>query len=106
MTFLKVSDLKSKEIVPGFNGRFIHGDQISVAYWQIKQGAEIPFHHHVHEMMVNVMEGKLELTISDETRVLEAGMAAVIPSNVPHRAKGITDCFVIDVFSPVREDYK
>ena len=56
--------------------------------------------------IVNVISGKLELTIDKETRVLEGGMSAIIPSNVPHTAKGITDCKVIDVFYLVREDYK
>jgi quercetin dioxygenase-like cupin family protein len=60
----------------------------------------------VHEVIVNVIEGTLELTIDKETRTLTGGMAAVIPSNVPHTAKAITDCFVLDVFHPVREDYK
>ena len=106
MSFIKLSDVEEKEIVAGFRGRFIHSANITVAYWKIKAGATIPIHHHVHEMIVNVIEGQLELTIDGETKVLHAGMARVIPSNVPHTAKGITDCFVIDVFSPVREDYK
>jgi quercetin dioxygenase-like cupin family protein len=106
MRFINVNDIRPKELVPGFNGRFIHGDGISVAYWDIKAGHSIPVHHHVHEMIVNVIRGKLELTIGDETKVLEAGMAGIIPSNVPHTAKAVTDCFVIDVFHPVREDYK
>jgi len=105
MSFIKVSDIKSKEIVPGFHGRFIHSQNMTVAYWDIRKGSSIPPHQHVHEMIVNVIEGKLELTIDKETRVLEAGMAAVIPSQVPHFAKAVTDCKVIDVFYPVRSDY-
>lgn len=106
MGFIRLEDIQEREIVPGFNGRFIHSAHMTVAYWRIKAGATIPVHQHIHEMIVNVIEGKLELTIDGETKVLSAGMAGVIPSNVPHTAKGITDCFVIDVFSPVREDYK
>ena len=105
MSFIKVADIKPKEIVPGFHGRFIHGTNLTVAYWEIKAGSSVPLHQHVHEMMVNVMEGKLELTVANETRILEPGMVAVIPSNVPHTAKGITDCKIIDVFHPVRSDY-
>jgi quercetin dioxygenase-like cupin family protein len=56
--------------------------------------------------MVNVISGKLQLTIGDDTRVLEPGVVGVIPGNVPHLAKAITDCKVIDIFYPVREDYK
>ena len=37
---------------------------------------------------------------------LTAGMYQVIPSNMPHSAIAATDCKAIDVFSPVREDYK
>ena len=37
---------------------------------------------------------------------LTDGMYHVIPSDVPHYAVAITDCKVIDVFGPVREDYK
>lgn len=105
MSFINVSDIKPKEIVPGFHGRFIHSANMTVAYWDIKKGSAIPPHQHVHEMMVNVIEGQLELTIDKETKVLYAGMAAVIPSNVPHLAKALTDCKVIDMFYPVRPEY-
>jgi hypothetical protein len=37
---------------------------------------------------------------------LTAGMYHVLPSNMPHGALAITDCKVIDAFSPAREDYK
>ena len=106
MSFITVSEIASKEIVPGFNGRFIHSQNMTVAYWDMRAGHSIPLHNHIHEMIVNVIRGKLELTIDKETRILEAGMAAIIPSQVVHKAKGITDCFVIDVFQPVREDYR
>jgi len=106
MSFFTLSEIPSKEIVPGFHGKFIHTQNITVAYWDIQAGHSIPFHQHVHEMIVNVIRGKLELTIDKETRILEPGMVATIPSQVPHKAKGITDCFVIDVFYPVRTDYQ
>ncbi|HYC84170.1 MAG TPA: cupin domain-containing protein, partial [Chryseosolibacter sp.] len=82
MSFIRVSDIAPKQVVPGFFGRFIHSANMTIAYWDIKAGATIPTHHHIHEMVVNVIEGKLELTIAEKTMVLEAGMAAVIPSNV------------------------
>ena len=105
MSFIKINDITPKEIVPGFQGRFIHSANITVAYWDMKSGASIPLHQHVHEMIVNVIEGRLQLTVGTDTKVLEPGMAAIIPSNVPHTAKALTECRVIDVFYPVREDY-
>jgi quercetin dioxygenase-like cupin family protein len=105
MEVISVKNIKAKEIVPGFHGRFIHSENITIAYWDIKAGHSVPRHQHVHEMIVNVMEGKLELTVGNDTKLLETGMAVVIPSNVPHMATGVTDCKIIDVFYPVRSDY-
>jgi quercetin dioxygenase-like cupin family protein len=87
MSFIRISEVPEREIVPGFKGRFVHSANMTVAYWKIKAGSTIPLHNHVHEMIVNVIDGELELTIASETKVLSSGMAAVIPSNVPHTAK-------------------
>lgn len=106
MSFISLKDIRPTEIVPGFNGRFIHSEKITIAYWDIREGSTIPVHQHVHEMMVNVISGKLQLTIGDETKILEPGIVGVIPSNIPHTAKALTDCQVIDVFYPVRTDYQ
>ena len=46
------------------------------------------------------------MTINGITQVLEPDSITVIPSNAIHSANALTDCIVIDTFSPVREDYK
>jgi len=48
----------------------------------------------------------LDMIIGGEPYSLTAGMYHIIPSNTPHSAIAKMDCKVIDVFSPVREDYK
>jgi quercetin dioxygenase-like cupin family protein len=48
----------------------------------------------------------MEMQIGDESFMLEPGTVKVIGSNVPHSAIAHTDCILIDVFSPVREDYR
>lgn len=104
--FIDTKKITPKEIAPGFFGRFMHSEKMTIAYWEAVKDAEIPFHAHIHEMIVNVIEGSLELTIGDETRILEKGIVAFIPGNVPHKAKALSDCKIIDIFYPVREDYK
>ena len=104
--FVDTGTFVAREVAPGFFGKFIHSEKMSIAYWEAKEGSEIPLHSHVHEMMVNVIEGKLELTIDGNTRILEFGTVALIPGHVPHKAKALTNCKIIDVFYPVREDYK
>jgi quercetin dioxygenase-like cupin family protein len=79
---------------------------MTFVYWDIETGATLPEHSHPHEQVVNVIEGELEFTMGGEVKNMKPGGVAVVPGNVPHSAKGITDCRVIDVFYPVREDYR
>lgn len=106
MTFINLSELEEKELVPGFQVRFVHSENMTFAYWTIDPGAGMPDHAHPHEQVYNLTEGEFELTVGGETKIMKPGQVAVIPGNVPHSGKAITRCKVIDVFYPVREDYR
>jgi quercetin dioxygenase-like cupin family protein len=79
---------------------------MTVAYWDAEEGALLPEHSHPHEQVTNVVEGRLELIVAGESRVLEQGVAAIIPPHTPHSGVALTQCRIIDVFHPVREDYR
>lgn len=106
MTFLALKDIEEKEIVPGYRAKFVHSDNMTLGFWDVDPGAELPEHSHPHEQIANVLEGRFELTVDGEPRVLEPGMVAVIPGGVPHSGKALTSCRLMDVFHPAREDYK
>jgi len=101
-----IQQINPKEIITGFKARFVHSDNMTVAYWEVEKGAELPLHSHVHEQIAMVTKGSFEMTIGGETNVYKPGEIAVIPSNVEHSGKALTSCEITDVFSPVREDYK
>ena len=65
----------------------------------------MPEHSHPHEQWSHLIEGQLEFNIGGEKKVISPGMAAFIPSHVPHSAKAMTKCKVIDCFLPAREDF-
>ena len=106
---IKKTDLKSieaKEVAPGVRGKFAHSDNMTMAWWEIDEGALLPAHSHEHEQVVNVVEGTLEIRSEDKTWTLEPGCVLVLPGGVPHEARGVTFCRVIDAFCPAREDFK
>lgn len=105
MSFHLLNDIASKELLPGFTVRFVHTDRMTFAYWDIKAGSQLPEHAHEHEQVANISEGEFELTINGKTQVLKPGEVAIIPSNTVHSGVAITDCKMMDVFCPVREDY-
>jgi quercetin dioxygenase-like cupin family protein len=102
----EINNLPVKEIVAGFHARFIHTEQMTLAFVEIAEGSILPEHAHFHEQCTRVLEGELALTINGITHIYTKGQVAVIPSNVPHSAKALTSCTVMDVFCPAREDYK
>jgi quercetin dioxygenase-like cupin family protein len=101
-----IKKIKSKELVPGITGYYAHGTNMSFGYVELKQGASIPEHQHVHEQITFIVEGQLNMVIGGEPCELTPGMYYVIPSNTPHSAVAVVDSKVIDAFSPVREDYR
>jgi quercetin dioxygenase-like cupin family protein len=106
MPFVNLDEIAAQEIIPGFHGRFVHTDQVTIAHFQIDEGATLPGHAHPHEQVTTVLEGQLEMTVGGETRVVSAGQCAVIPGGVTHSARALTACRVIDVFHPARDDYR
>lgn len=101
-----ITDIRSKKLAEGLFGRYVHGENASLGLVEIEKGSILPLHHHIHEQITYIIEGELEMTIGSETMVLTPGYYYVIPSNVPHSAIAHTNCIVIDVFSPVREEYR
>ena len=101
-----LDSVESREIVKGFTAKFIHAESMTFAYWQIIAGAGLPGHSHPHEQVVNMLSGEFALTVDGETRVLVSGDVVVSPPGAEHSGKAVTDCRILDVFHPVREDYR
>ncbi len=106
MPFLNLHELEEKQLVPGFKGRFLHSENMTCAYWDIEADAVLPEHSHPHEQVANMISGEFEMTVNGETEVLRPGSLVVIPSDAVHSGRALTICRIIDVFYPVREDYR
>jgi quercetin dioxygenase-like cupin family protein len=79
---------------------------MTFAYWDVKAGSVVPEHSHMHEQVAHLLEGEFTLTVDGVPFDLTTGNAAVIPSNIKHSGIAVTDCKLLDVFCPVREDYR
>ncbi len=65
-------------------------------------GGGIPKHAHVNEEAYICLQGRVEMTVGDETQVLEPVSAVLIPSNVPHALRNLADgeSVILFVYSP------
>ena len=106
MPFLVTSQIPKRELFPGITAVLIHTENLTIAHVQIVKGAVVPEHSHVHEQIINIIEGPFELTVGNETKTVSAGHVAVVPSNIKHSLISVTGGKIIDIFYPVREDLK
>ncbi len=103
---LNLDTIPSKEIMPGFHGKLVHAEKLSIAYWTVDKGAEVPEHSHKNEQVMQVLEGSFELTVNQKTTVYGPGDVVIISPHATHSGKALSACKLMDVFSPVREEYR
>ena len=72
-----LSEIKPVTLCAGFDSKLIHSNSMTWSFVHSKAGHTLPAHQHVHEQVTHIV----------------------------HSGTSITDCAIIDVFNPVREDY-
>jgi quercetin dioxygenase-like cupin family protein len=106
-TFGQRATTPSVEIFPGVHRRtIIWGERAMVVEVTLPKGLVVPPHSHVHEQCGYLVSGRLEFTIDGRAEVIEPGGGWFVPSNAVHSVVALEDAIAIDVFSPVREEYK
>jgi len=94
-------------IFPGVELRAIAGTNLMLSVVRLERGSVVLDHSHPHEQMGILIEGRLEFTIGGVTRILGPGDMWRIPGGVVHRVKALDQAaLAIDVFHPIREDYR
>ena len=69
------------------------------------KGAVGAIHHHPHTQVTYVQRGSFEVEIDGKKKILRAGDCFLIPSDVKHGVVALEDATLIDVFTPIREDF-
>jgi quercetin dioxygenase-like cupin family protein len=104
MPFVDTSGLDVIERLPGWYGRYFHSPSMTFAHYEFTRGATIHEHFHSQEEVYEVTEGELEVTIDGVAQIARAGLVAIVPPNVPHSVRALTDGRAIIVDYPRRGD--
>ncbi|MCE7993320.1 MAG: cupin domain-containing protein [Roseivirga sp.] len=95
-----------EELGGGVSRKFLGFDnQIMMVQVKFEKGALGAPHHHFHTQATYCAEGKFEFEIDGEKQIVSAGDGVYIQPNLLHSAKCLEPGILIDVFSPVREDF-
>ena len=82
-----------------------YGEKTHMCEFVVNAGSAVPEHSHPHEQTGYLVSGKIVLLMEGETLDAEPGDSWSIAGNVPHAANAIEDSVIVEVFSPVRDDY-
>ncbi len=100
------NEVPIEELSPTIGRQMLHTETMTLARITLRQGAVVPRHEHPNEQIATVLEGRLRFVVGDEERVVTAGESVPLAANVPHEVEALEDSVVLDVFSPVREDWR
>jgi quercetin dioxygenase-like cupin family protein len=104
--FIENADVPWQEMAPGVRRKIMAYDEsLMVVRVEFEAGGIGQLHQHYHTQITHVESGVFQVTIGDEKKLLAAGDAFYIPPNVMHGAVCIEAGVLIDVFSPMREDF-
>jgi quercetin dioxygenase-like cupin family protein len=105
--FVDFESVRAFDLAAGVSGRPLFGEGAMLNLIEFEPGATVPLHSHEHEQLGIVLRGMQALVVNGEAHELGPLEGYVLPGGVEHSAYcGPEGALVLDVFRPVREDYR
>jgi quercetin dioxygenase-like cupin family protein len=105
--YVSLAECSRHQIFPGVGIETMAGERMMLSLVTFEPKAVVEPHSHPHEQMGMLLEGELTFTIGGETRTLRPGEMWRIPGGVVHSAvAGDKPVKALDVFHPIRDDYR
>ncbi|MBI2765217.1 MAG: cupin domain-containing protein [Chloroflexi bacterium] len=95
------------DMLPGVVRRTLNeGAHTTLCELHLAKGSSIPPHTHPHEQTGYLARGRFRFRLGDRWMEMTAGDSWCVPGGVEHEVDVLEDTVAIDVFSPVREEYR
>ncbi len=82
-----------------------HGGKLMLVRASFETGAVGKLHHHPHEQATYILSGEFIFTIGDQEFHCNPGDSVYMPPDVPHGAKCLKEGQLLDIFTPMRDDF-
>lgn len=104
--FIKGEELDWEVVGEGVKRKIMgYDDKIMLVKVYFEKGGIGPMHEHYHSQVTYVESGSFDVTIDGKTETLTGGDTFYIPPHALHGAICTEAGVLIDVFSPIREDF-
>ena len=103
----KASESGYIEMLEGIERKtLVYGNDTLMCEFRLAKGKTLPMHKHPHEQSGYLVSGHIIMIINGERHEMRPGDSWTINGNLEHGAEVKEDSLAVEVFSPVREDYK
>ena len=104
--FIDLNSIEWQEMALGVRRKIrTYDEKIMMVRVAFEKGGVGTLHKHHHVQVTNVESGVFEVEIEGVKKLLKAGDVFHVPSNLLHGALCIETGVLIDVFTPMREDF-
>ena len=104
--FIENDGMAWEEAGPGIQRKIMAWDEkLMLVKVLFTKGGIGALHQHYHSQISHIESGVFEVEINGDKKILRAGDAYYIPPNALHGCVCLEDGVLIDVFSPMREDF-
>ena len=105
--FTSLTELHRFKLADGVSAQALFGEGAMLNLVELLPNATVPAHSHPHEQLGVVLRGELNLVAAGGAHLLAEMDAYALPGGLEHEAQaGPQGALVLDVFQPVREDYR
>jgi quercetin dioxygenase-like cupin family protein len=95
ITLLPEADIKFE----GIRAWILQSEEHQLVFFEMKASARAPEHSHNYDQWGFIIQGRMELTVNGEKRIVESGDEYVIPAQAKHSARFLVKSRLIDFFS-------
>ncbi|MHA6297248.1 cupin domain-containing protein [Devosia sp. CAU 1758] len=104
--FAQPNETEWTELAPGNTRRvLIHLPELMQVEFGFDKGAVGAPHSHPHIQVSYVAEGSFEVTIDGKVEVVRQGGSFIVPTGVVHSVVALEKGRLVDVFTPMRQDF-
>jgi quercetin dioxygenase-like cupin family protein len=105
--FISFAETDHFQLADGVTAKALFGEGAMLNLVELEPGAVVARHSHPHEQLGVILRGSMTLVVQGADHVLEVMDAYTLPGDVEHEGiAGPEGALVLDVFRPVREDYR
>jgi quercetin dioxygenase-like cupin family protein len=105
-TLVQDKDVAWEELGGGLRRKVMaYNNALMLVKVDFEKGSIGTLHHHPHLQISYVASGSFETSIGENVKILNAGDVYCVPANVIHGVICLEKGQLIDIFSPLREDF-